>query len=226
MTLHLSIIKALAPLLGPYKADDIFEDWLELTEATLRMLPEHLTSALLHKHIAEDPDDVKALWARVKARHGVTAFQHFAKAFQALLDTTDTYRDALGDVYMEFAHANEASGQFFTPWDVCRMMARMTCGNLEVTVRERMRDRGEPVTIHDPTVGSGRLLLATAALLPKNLARSSWVRFYGQDIDHTCVRMANVNMRLYGLNGTAIWLPTERPKKFPVPPVSRKQPVP
>ena len=45
------------------------------------------------------------------------------------------------------------------------------------------------------------MLLAAAAQLPREAVQRGWVRFYGQDIDATCVKMAQANTMLYGLNG-------------------------
>jgi hypothetical protein len=62
----------------------------------------------------------------------------------------------------------------------------------------------EPVTVYDCACGSGVMLLATASMFPAWANRYGLVRYYGQDIDHTCVRMARVNMMLHGLNGYAL----------------------
>lgn len=59
----------------------------------------------------------------------------------------------------------------------------------------------EPVTVNDPCVGSGILLLAHASTLPPWMVQMGLVQYYGCDIDPLCVSMARVNCKLYGLNG-------------------------
>jgi len=59
----------------------------------------------------------------------------------------------------------------------------------------------EPVTVCDCCCGSGVMLLAAASRCPRWVLDYGLVQFYGQDIDHTCVRMAKINLMLYGLNG-------------------------
>lgn len=62
----------------------------------------------------------------------------------------------------------------------------------------------EPVTVHDPTCGSGLLLLSVAEKIPNWQIKMGLVQFYGQDIDPYCGLMAQSNLLLYGLNGTMI----------------------
>jgi len=59
----------------------------------------------------------------------------------------------------------------------------------------------EPVTVSDPCVGSGILLLAHASTLPPWMVQMGLVQYFGCDIDPLCVRMARTNFKLYGLNG-------------------------
>ena len=62
----------------------------------------------------------------------------------------------------------------------------------------------DPITICDPCCGSGVMLLAGARQFPAWAAQAGLVQLYGMDIDQTCVTMAQVNMMLYGLNGTGL----------------------
>lgn len=62
----------------------------------------------------------------------------------------------------------------------------------------------DPVSVHDPSCGSGVMFLATASEIPRWMLDWGFVRFYGQDVDQTCVQMAKINMMLYGLNGYSL----------------------
>ncbi len=61
-----------------------------------------------------------------------------------------------------------------------------------------------PITVCDPCVGSGRMLLAAAAAYPAWMVQLGLVQFFGADIDPVCVQMARINVVLYGLNGTGL----------------------
>lgn len=91
-------------------------------------------------------------------------------------------KDALGDFFMdEISHGR--NGQYFTPQDICDMIASMT---LDVVKDDQQ--------ISDPACGSGRMLLA-AGKINRNAI------FFGSDIDMTCCKMAVINMYFNTMRG-------------------------
>lgn len=147
----LAIVKALEPITHTgHGQDDVFEDWLELCEATLSAFPAHARSIAQHRQPAEDTDEVKALWKRVGRKYETDregrkyVWDCFSKALGLLLssafmpDGSPDYKDLLGDIYMAWGWPNRYAGQFFTPWPVAEMMARMTIIDGEVEIYERL----------------------------------------------------------------------------------------
>jgi hypothetical protein len=57
------------------------------------------------------------------------------------------------------------------------------------------------ITVMDPAVGSGVMLVGAASCFPRWAVEMGLVQFYGMDIDIDCTRMAQINCYLYGLNG-------------------------
>jgi len=101
-------------------------------------------------------------------------------------DRLEEGNDVLGDFYEQnFCRRN--AGQFFTPWQICMLIAQSMSGDSQ---GENVRKR-----ILDPTCGSGRMLLAGAKTLGKQHL------YYGIDIDATCVQMAVINIFLNGMFG-------------------------
>ena len=209
------------------------------------MLPTHARSVAATGELAADDAETTALWTRLRqqVKYDDGDFRQFAYAYSALLAGSDDngepeYKDALGDLYMSWAHPNSHSGQFFTPWPLCQVAARMSVGDPIPMLAERITaatcidwpslgmdplkpatlehiakrylpahvDRFEPITICDPAVGSGGMLLAAAELYPLWAVHMGLVQFSGQDIDYTCVLMSRINLMLYGLNGYALRL--------------------
>lgn len=107
------------------------------------------------------------------------------------------YHDILGAVYMELGQGDKRFGQYFTPWNVAKMMAEMNLHDLKP-----LSPGQPPIKILEPCVGSGVLILAAAETIeercPGMIARGE-VEFYGMDIDPVCVKMCELNMVLHGI---------------------------
>ncbi len=95
-----------------------------------------------------------------------------------------TGSDVLGTFY-EMHLYRKGAAQYFTPWPICQLMAHcLPC---------KQEENEEPMRVVDPCCGSGRMLLANA------LANGKEHYYYGINIDHTCVKMAAINLFLNGV---------------------------
>lgn len=95
--------------------------------------------------------------------------------------------DLLGDAYeylmKHFAvESGKSKGQFYTPAEVSRIMAKVIGAN---------KATGRTQTVYDPACGSGSLLLKVAAEAPKGIA------IYGQEFDNPTAALAVLNMWLH-----------------------------
>lgn len=103
--------------------------------------------------------------------------------------------DLLGDAY-EFlmknfaAESGKSKGQFYTPAEVSRVMAKL--------LRINELDRAEQ-SIYDPTCGSGSLLLRALAE-----ASNHRVSICGQEKDSSTAALAKLNMLLHGVSNADI----------------------
>ncbi len=95
--------------------------------------------------------------------------------------------DLIGDAYeylmKNFAtESGKSKGQFYTPAEVSRVMAKVIGLN---------KAQGRKSTIYDPTCGSGSLLLRALDETPHGAT------IYGQEKDNTTVGLAKMNMILH-----------------------------
>lgn len=101
------------------------------------------------------------------------------------------FLDVLGQAYMELASNGQRKwlGQFFTPWPVAEMMARMQLGTDPIPADRLTR-------VHDPAMGSGVMLLAFAAAVADQLGPETlqWFSFSGIDLDAVCARMTPLQL--------------------------------
>jgi len=118
---------------------EIFDDWLDLCLASLEALPSHIKNMQAELPLVDTPE-TQALFDRIGKKYRKPEYmQVFSKAFGLLVESTSTWTDTIGDVYMEFGIPNKYTGQFFTPWPVAKMMAQMTCMDIEKQVHDRIQ---------------------------------------------------------------------------------------
>src|SRR3954454_8976960 len=96
--------------------------------------------------------------------------------------------DLLGDAYeylmRHFAtEAGKSKGQFYTPAEVSRILAKV------VGINGKTR---QDQTVYDPACGSGSLLLKAAAEAPRGMT------IYGQEKDNATWALSRMNMILHG----------------------------
>lgn len=106
-------------------------------------------------------------------------------------------QDFLGKIFMNLNLGNHWKGQFFTPYNICKMMSEITCGDIERQIEEKGY-----ISICDPACGAGAMLIAAANGM-KN-ARYNFqnhVLFVGQDIDWIAGMMCYIQLSLLGCAG-------------------------
>ena len=100
--------------------------------------------------------------------------------------------DLIGDAYeylmRNFAsHSGKSKGQFYTPSEVSRLMAK---------ILDIRGDQSRQINIYDPACGSGSLLLRAMAEGKKD---GTVIGIYGQEKDLATYNMARMNMVLHGM---------------------------
>ena len=120
------------------------------------------------------------------------------KEFPNLLNTLvnhmeETPQDVLGEVFHALELHNERKGQFFTPFPICRMMAKMIVGD---SPQEISNQHGF-ITISEPACGTGAMIIAAAQELKDNgINYQQAVHVTAVDLDLTCVHAAYVQFSL------------------------------
>lgn len=167
----------------------IFDDFLTL--ATCAWHP----ATIIQVRAGEPPDpENERVYLETASRYSRDELNTFGRAQGCLLASAEAapFTDLLGTWFEEHL-SNERAGQFFTPMELCTMMAKMT-----------LPDGGETgLRIADPCCGSGRLLLACAGEQYEH-----W--YFGADVDRTCALMSCLNMFLNGLRGEVAWMDSLR----------------
>ena len=111
----------------------------------------------------------------------------------------DPDQDFLGELYMTLELGNSHAGQFFTPYDVCVAMTKVTME--ENNVRAFIDKQGY-ISINDPACGAGATLVSAAnTLRSMGINYQQCALFIGQDIDYTVGLMCYIQLSLLGCAG-------------------------
>lgn len=164
-----------------YKALDLFLDYLLKAFDTQRIMREGSNWILTMKEMHEGYFPLAVRW-----------HIEVAKAM-GNNDTTDFF----GGIYeATFQGKGKASalGQFYTPEDLCKLMADVTYDG---------RDDGK---VYDCCCGSGRTFLGhVGAQLRRNGGKlSKKARYIGEDIDYISCKMCALNLMVHGCMGYVV----------------------
>jgi len=108
-------------------------------------------------------------------------------------------QDLLGDAYMRIGIGSKDNGQFFTPYHVSSLCARMAVS--EESAREQIVRHGY-VTISEPAVGGGANVIAAAhALLDMGINYQKQALFEVQELSELTALTCYVQMSLLGMAG-------------------------
>lgn len=104
--------------------------------------------------------------------------------------------DVLGSVYMEAGLGNKNTGQFFTPFHISELCARL---QLEAA------NGDEPFRINEPSCGGGGMIIAAAkALKDCGINYQRRMEVVAQDLDWKAVYMCYVQLSILGIRAIVV----------------------
>ena len=104
----------------------------------------------------------------------------------------DGMHDCLGKLFMALEMANHWKGQYFTPWEVSSLMARMTT----LDARDVIQTKGF-MTVMEPAAGAGAMVIAIAdALREQGLNYQQCMHATAVDVDETAAHMCYLQLAL------------------------------
>lgn len=170
------IIKSIQSMAGKYGVYEIFADWVKIMALSM-------ANAVQFKESRER--DYNEIIKRYDPAEQEKLFEMVAW----LVEWADQeYYDMLGYIYMHLELGSKKAGQFFTPYNICQLMARM----------QKFDD--EVVTANEPTCGAGGNIIALAEAMKKQgINYQQRLVVTCQDLDVKAVYMTYVQLTLYGI---------------------------
>lgn len=100
--------------------------------------------------------------------------------------------DVLGEVFMELDLGSKWHGQFFTPYEICQLMAR-----LNITEAAKQIEARGFISANEPACGGGAMIIAMAEELQRDgINYQQHLHAVCQDLDLKAVHMAYVQLSL------------------------------
>jgi len=180
------------------RISDKFNDWLELIFCA--------TSKPFYISIGDQvrADKREAQYMQVVERTRDKSFirEVCPKLLALTVEALETHgHDFLGEVSSELEVLNPGSGQFFTPYPVSKMLAKMTFESTDNPIDERGY-----VTASEPACGAGGMVLALADVMLENGFNPTEHLFVSAvDVSRTAYHMAFIQLNLRAIPANVVW---------------------
>jgi len=165
-----------------HRPHEVFRDFCELSAIAISN--------------AVDPlqyDAREARYLQIVKGYSKEEINRFPAMLAHVVNALETgFADVLGSLFMALELGNHWKGQFFTPYEVSRLMAMMTMTDASAVV-----ERQGFVSVHEPAAGAGAMVLACAhALQDQGVNYQQSMHATAIDIDATAVHMCYIQLSL------------------------------
>ncbi|MFZ2190022.1 MAG: N-6 DNA methylase [Candidatus Magasanikiibacteriota bacterium] len=133
---------------------------------------------------------------KVYARYTREQLIKFDEMFTVMVEGMEIHNgDFLGEIFGECEFRNDRQGQFFTPYNVSLMIAKMTFSGCKEQI-----ERNGFITMNEPASGSGGMVIAfRQVMIDEQCNPSRDVFVVTQDISELAFMMCYIQCSLYGL---------------------------
>ena len=149
----------------------------------------------------ENREEREKIYRQIAGKYSAEEMTRFSELFKEMVNEYERkpFQDFLGSIYMELDMGSDAHGQFFTPYNVCAMMAHLEID--KDLIEEMIRRRGW-ISVNDCASGAGALLVAAAERLKEiGINYQEHCLFVAQDLDSTVAMMCYIQLSMLGCPG-------------------------
>lgn len=183
------IIAEIKKIAGAYSEYEVFTDWIRCCAIAISN-----GCQLIHDKIWNERE--KDYIETIK-RYSMENRRVFSKMMSMLVETIEwEISDVLGEIYMRSNMGNAATGQFFTPYHISKLTAKVALKNY---------DGQEKITMNEPSCGGGGMIIAVADVLnEKGINYQKKMDVIAQDIDWKGVYMCYVQLSILGIKAVCV----------------------
>lgn len=180
-------------LSGTYSEYEIFSDWVKSSALCISN-----TTDLRHGEIWESRE---RQYMEIVKKHGSEVIQKFCEMNAMLTAELERdMRDVLGEVYMATGLGNKNTGQFFTPFHLSYLTARVSLEKQLHHLKEN-----DQIKLSEPSCGGGGMIIAAAKILKENgVNYQRKMKVVAQDLDWKTVYMTYAQLSLLGIKAIVV----------------------
>lgn len=189
------MIKLIGEMAGKYSSYEIFSDWIRCMALAISN-----TTNLIKDQVWREREQA---YLDTMRKYTPEEREKLAVLTGCLIDTLeDGPDDVLGDIYMKANMGSKAAGQFFTPFHLSEVCARVGLIGMIEEYKEEKLDR---ITISEPACGGGAMILAAAKVIHESgINYQTAMEVVAQDIDWKGVYMCYVQLSLLGISAICV----------------------
>lgn len=179
-----ALVKGLQSLSYRHQLWTVFADFVEASAIALASIDIRQAKAR------------EARYLQIMARYEPAEVAQFPKLFgELVLAMEHEPGDILGKTFGELELGNKNVGQFFTPYELCKLMASVTVGD-GADMREKIAERGF-ITASEPACGAGAQIIALAETMKAaGINYQQHLHVTAVDVDARAVHMAYLQLSL------------------------------
>lgn len=186
------MIDRIQKISGRYSAYEVFTDFVRMGALSIQN-----TCAQVHGGIWKEREQMYMDTARKYKPDELRVMCELMGLLTLALE--DNLEDVLGDVYMKSNMGSKAAGQFFTPFHLSELTARL---GLDI---DKVKDTDEVITLNEPSCGGGGIIIAACKVLKEaGVNFQERVKVVAQDLDWKGVYMTYLQLSLIGCNAVVV----------------------
>lgn len=183
------IIKSINEIAGKYSSYEVFSDWLRCGALAISN-----SCTIIHGKVWQEREK---MYIETMSKYSSEEQSKLVEMFGMLWETFEDYTsDVLGEIYMEAGMGSKAAGQFFTPFHVSEL-----CAKLQILEP----DADGIYRVNEPSCGGGGMIIAFAkALKNKGINYQKCMDVVAQDLDWKGVYMTYLQCSILGIKATVV----------------------
>lgn len=194
-TIKKKIIAEIDSISGAHSPYEVFSDWIRICSLSICN-----SVCMIHNEVWQqrERDYIETI-----RRYPEGTEYRFAGMFCMLGDLlTEEMTDALGEIYMEAGMGSKTAGQFFTPFHLSELTAKMAMSDSIQSFKAGMT---KLITLAEPSCGGGGMIIATAKILKdEGINYQRYLDVVAQDLDWKGVYMTYLQCSLLGIKAICV----------------------